>query len=64
MKYRFVFLLVLCVFGYTCYGQVLSEKEYAQLSQLFAADVLLKEDAAKSFAAYKSQRSLNVYSHK
>ncbi|MDE5607057.1 MAG: hypothetical protein K2I68_07140, partial [Bacteroidales bacterium] len=42
----------------------MSEKEYAQLSQLFAADVLLKDDAAKNFAAYKSKRSLNVYSHK
>lgn len=63
MKRNAILIMFVSLLTYICNGQILSREEYTQLSQLFAEDVQMKEDATKSFLAYKSQRTTSEYIH-
>lgn len=63
MKRNSILIMFISLLTYICNGQILSREEYTKLSQLFAEDVQMKEDATKSFLAYKSKRTTSEYIH-
>ena len=66
MKNKVNLIIVLCFWGtsyFACFGQTLTEQDYAELARLFAVDVQLMGDTREDYANYQSTRLRTPFSH-
>lgn len=60
---KIILFFILCTYSFACLGQILTEEEYSELSNLFQEDVQLMGDSYETYVQYRSTHQQSPFFH-